>query len=438
MKVPLVKKLGWWLLSIIGLYAVIALLQVITQSNPLSGIRMEPNSSPFLGTVSVFFFVLGVGLWVALLIYTGHTRRLHVERVFVLLISTSIFLLGYLLINLVQLMKLDGRNLAVLSGISCGIILAGVVSILILMRHPEKEGPKHEAGEETHKRPQVSDFIALTKPVIVVLLLVTTLAAMIVAAGRLPPASLIFWTMLGGGLTAGGSSALNQYIDRDADQKMHRTRRRPLAEGRLRDVHAISFGLALCILGFYILAIFVNVLAALLALLGILYYVVFYSLFLKYSTPQNIVIGGGAGAIPPLVGWAAVTASLSIPAFFLFALVFFWTPPHFWALALLKERDYARAGVPMHPVVHGEGATRGQIFLYSIQLVAFTLLLPLANLGSWLFLIAAITLGVGMMTYAWRLLRTGGNATAWRMYRYSSMYLALIFGALVVDTLVVG
>ena len=438
MKVPVVTKLGWWLLSIIGLYTTIAFLQVITQPNPLSGIRLNPNSFPVPGTVNMLFFLLGVGLWVALLIYTHHALKLQNERIFVLLTSTSNFLFGYLLINLVQLMKFEGRNLSVLSGITCGIILAGVVSTLILMRTPEKEGRKREAGEETHIRPQISDFIALTKPVIVVLLLVTTLAAMIVAAGRLPPASLILWTMLGGGLTAGGSSALNQYIDRVADQKMHRTRRRPLTEGRLRDVHAISFGLALCILGFYILAIFVNILAALLALVGILYYVVFYSLFLKYSTSHNIVIGGGAGAIPPLVGWAAVTASLSMPAFFLFALVFFWTPPHFWALALVKERDYARAGVPMLPVVHGERVTRGQIFLYSIQLVAFTLLLPLANLGSWLFLSAAITLGVGMMTYAWRLLRTGGNATAWRMYRYSSMYLALIFGALVVDTLVVG
>jgi protoheme IX farnesyltransferase len=438
MKVPLVKKLGWWLLSIIGLYAAIALLQVLTKFNPVSGIRTDPNASPFSGTANLILFILGVGLWVALLIYTRHALRQHNERIFMLLISTSIFLLGYLLINLVQLTILEGRNLSVLSGISCGIILAGVVSILILMRNPEIEAPKQEAGEETHIRPQVSDFIALTKPVIVVLLLVTTLAAMIVAAGSIPPTSLIFWTMLGGGLTAGGSSALNQVIDRDADQKMGRTRRRPLADGRLRDVHAIIFGLALCILGFYILAIFVNILAALLALVGILYYVIFYSLFLKYSTPQNIVIGGGAGAIPPLVGWAAVTGSLSIPAFFLFALVFFWTPPHFWALAMVKERDYARAGVPMLPVVHGERATRTQIFLYSIQLVAFTLLLPLANLGSWLFLIAAITLGVGMMTYAWRLLRRGGNATAWRMYRYSSMYLALIFGALVVDTLVVS
>jgi protoheme IX farnesyltransferase len=438
MKAPLVRKLGLWLLSIIGLYTAIVLLQVFTQSNPLSGLGVDPNSSPFPGSVRLFFFALGVGLWVALLIYTRHALRLHGERAFVLLISTSFFLLGHLLINLVQLMKFEGRELTVLSGISCGIILAGVVSILISMRNPEKESPKQAAGEETHIRPQISDFIALTKPVIVVLLLVTTLAAMIVAAGRLPPASLILWTMLGGGLTAAGSSALNQVIDRDADQKMQRTRRRPLAEGRLRDVHAISFGLALCILGFYILAIFVNILAALLALAGILYYVVFYSLYLKYSTPQNIVIGGGAGAIPPLVGWAAVTASLSIPAFFLFALVFFWTPPHFWALALVKERDYARAGVPMLPVVHGEKVTRSQIFLYSIQLVALTLLLPLANLGSWLFLIAAVTLGVGLMTYAWRLLRTGGNATAWRMYRYSSMYLALIFGALVVDTLVVG
>ncbi|TFH31607.1 MAG: protoheme IX farnesyltransferase, partial [Anaerolineales bacterium] len=225
------------------------------------------------------------------------------------------------------------------------------------------------------------DFILLTKPIVIALLLVTTLAALIIATGELPSFSLVFWTLLGGGLTAGGASAINQYIDRDRDRAMSRTRKRPLPDGRLTANEVIRFGVILCVLGLLILSTMVNVLSAALALIGILYYVVLYSLILKPTTPQNIVVGGGAGAIPPLVGWAAATGSLSVPAFFLFALVFFWTPPHFWALALLKARDYARAGVPMLPVVVGEHETRIHILLYSVQLVAFTMLLPLANLG---------------------------------------------------------
>lgn len=434
------KYIGWLLLCIIGLYAVVGLAIASGTDFSLLSIQIKISSPPSFESRDLLLFTFGVGLWIFLLTYTVHAWRTQREgrRVLVLLTVISTFFFGYLLIKFTQLLGINDHGLATLSGVSCGIIFIGVISIILLRRKPEDELRIKGESVDARKSPQVSDFIALTKPVIVILLLVTTLAAMIIAAGKIPSASLLFWTMLGGALTAGGSSALNQYIDRVADQKMVRTRRRPLAEGRMREVHAISFGIILCILGFYVLAIFVNMLAALLALTGILYYVIFYSHFLKYSTPQNIVVGGGAGAIPPLVGWAAVTASLSMPAFFLFALVFFWTPPHFWALALLKERDYARAGIPMLPVVYGDSVTRGQIFLYSIQLVVLTLLLPLANLGSWLFLLAAIALGAGMLTFAWRLLRSGGNTTAWRMYRYSSMYLGLIFAALVVDTLVVG
>ncbi len=277
----------------------------------------------------------------------------------------------------------------------------------------------------------------LTKPIVVALLLVTTLAAMIVGARQLPPPDLMFWTLMGGAFTAGGASAINQYIDRDRDKAMSRTNRRPLPAGRLTGGQVIRFGVILSLLGLAILAGFVNLLSASLALLGILYYVVLYSLILKPTTPQNIVIGGGAGAIPPLVGWAAATGSLSIPAFFLFALIFFWTPPHFWALALLKERDYARAGVPMLPVVVGERGTRVHILLYSVQLVAFTMLLPLVNLGGGFYLIIALLLGITLVFFAIRLWREGGNHRAWSMYRYSSTYLALIFSALVLDTLIV-
>lgn len=279
------------------------------------------------------------------------------------------------------------------------------------------------------------DYLLLTKPIVVALLLTTTLAAMIVGAGKIPSFGHMFWTLLGGGLTAGGASAINQYIDRDRDSAMARTRKRPLPDGRLNATQVISFGLILCILGLALLVFFVNLLSAALALLGIFYYVVLYSLILKPTTVQNIVIGGGAGAIPPLVGWAAATGSLSVPAFFLFSLIFFWTPPHFWALALLKKQDYARAGVPMLPVVAGERETRIHILLYTVQLVAFSMLLPLANLGGALYILLAVVLGTALVIFAIRLWRQGGNRQAWSMYRYSSIYLALIFFSLVADTL---
>lgn len=279
------------------------------------------------------------------------------------------------------------------------------------------------------------DFLLLTKPWIVALLLVTTFCGMVVGAGRLPEPGLILLTLLGGALTAGGSGALNQYLDRSVDIHMTRTSRRPLPAGRLNPRQALLFGLALCALGLLVLSIGVNMLSAALALAGILYYVLLYSLLLKPTTPSNIVIGGGAGAIPPLVGWAAATDALAPPSLFLFAVVFMWTPAHFWALALLKADDYRRADIPMAPVVYGEAETRRQILLYSVQVVALTALMPLVGLGRGLFLIASLVMGAGLIGLAWRLLRTGRNRSAWRMYRYSSLYLAGIFGVLVADVL---
>jgi len=285
-------------------------------------------------------------------------------------------------------------------------------------------------------RPRWRDYLALGKPLITLLLLATTWAGMVVAAGRLPPASLAFWTLLGGALTASGASALNQFIDRDLDARMTRTRLRPLPDGRLTPNQALRFGLLLILLGILVLAIFVNPLSALLAATGAVYYVGGYSLYLKRATPQNIVIGGGAGAIPPLVGWAASTGSLTMPALFLFAIVFFWTPPHFWALSLTRRQEYARAAIPMLPVVYGDLAARRHIFLYSIQLVALTLLLPGIGLTNSLYFAAAVGLGAIFLFQAWGLLRSGGRQRAWALYRYSSVYLALIFSAMVVDVLV--
>jgi protoheme IX farnesyltransferase len=289
--------------------------------------------------------------------------------------------------------------------------------------------------EPSRLRGGLADFLALTKPWIVGLLLVTTAAGMIVGQRGWPGWGKVGWTLLGGALAAGGASALNQYIDRKQDVLMPRTRRRPLPRGSLAPAEAIAFGLVCCLAGFFVLALAVNLLSAVLALAGMLYYVLFYSLVLKPSTPQNIVVGGGAGAIPPLVGWAAATGRLEWSSLFLFALVFFWTPAHFWALALVRREEYQQAGVPMLPVVYGERETRRHILLYSFQVVILTLLLPVARLGGWLYAAAALLLGGLLLLRAWDLWVAGGLRRAWRLYKYSSAYLALILGALVADTL---
>ncbi len=281
----------------------------------------------------------------------------------------------------------------------------------------------------------LKDLLLLTKPIVVLLLLVTTYAGMVIGAREWPTLQLTFWTLLGGFMAAGGSGAINQYIDRNDDGKMQRTQKRPIPAGRLSPGEGLAFGVAMTLASFYIMAAYVNFLAALLSLAGIIYYVVLYSMLLKKTTVQNIVIGGGAGAIPPLVGWAAATGSLNIPSLFLFAVVFMWTPPHFWALALVRSKDYARAGVPMLPVVRGEHETRKQILIYTLELVALTILLPLFGLGGSVYLVGAVALGGWLILAAWKVWTLGGNKLAWKMYRYSSMYLAFLFVILMVDAL---
>jgi len=283
---------------------------------------------------------------------------------------------------------------------------------------------------------RLRDFLTLTKPIVVLLLLVTTYAGMVVGGKAWPSASLTFWTLVGGFMAAGGSSAINQYIDRDLDKNMQRTQKRPLAAGRMTPAEGLAFGLAISVLSFYIFAAFVNLLAAFLSLAGIVYYVVLYSILLKKATVQNIVIGGGAGAIPPLVGWAAATGSLNIPALFLFAIIFMWTPPHFWALAIVRKKDYTRASVPMMPVVRGEEETRRQILIYTLELVGLTLLLPVFNFTGMIYLISALTLGGSLIYTAWKVWKVPGNKVAWKMYRWSSMYLAFIFLALMLDAVI--
>ena len=295
----------------------------------------------------------------------------------------------------------------------------------------------------------VRAYIALTKPRIIELLLVTTVPAMVLAIREVPGIEwqnwgwLVAWTLIGGTLAAGSANAINCYLDRDIDELMTRTRRRPLPAHQVEPERAVVFGVALGIASFVVMAWFVNLLAAYLTLLAIAFYVVVYTIMLKRSTPQNIVIGGAAGALPPVIGWVAVTGNVGIPALLLFALVFYWTPPHFWALSLRIRKDYAAAGVPMLPVVKGIPETTRQIGLYAILMVAISMVLwAVARMGV-VYLAAAVILGAMFLWQAYRLWRHGtseeaSTAGAIRLYRYSISYLTLLFAAVAVDALVLA
>jgi len=282
-------------------------------------------------------------------------------------------------------------------------------------------------------RQTIRTYLELTKLRIVVLLLFTTLTAMMIASGGRPDPAILLPTLLGGALSAAGASVINQYYDRDMDAKMSRTARRPIPSGRVEPINALLFGLALVVWSTLILGVFVNWLAAGLALGGAIYYVVIYTMMLKRNTVLNILIGGGAGAMPVLVGWAAVTGNLSYPAFILFAIVFYWTPPHSWALALLVNTDYARADVPMMPVARGEAVTRQQILLYSIILLLISLLPVLFGFLSAIYLLAALSLGFGLIRAAIKLMREQSGAAARAAYKFSTAYLAFLFMAMILD-----
>jgi heme o synthase len=294
-----------------------------------------------------------------------------------------------------------------------------------------------ETTEQSRVMAVISDYVALTKPGIMALLLVTTLGAMLIADTGAPSFGLVLLTMIGGVLTAGGANVLNCFIDRDIDARMPRTRKRATANGRISPRAALTFGIALTAGGFLLLGLWVNWVAAFLALAGNFYYVFIYTLWLKRSTPHNIVIGGAAGAVPPLVGWAAVTGSLAAPAWILFAIIFYWTPPHFWALALLKQGEYGRVGVPMLPVVSGEMETRRQIFMYTIMLAAVSLLLVPFGMG-WIYLLGALVLGGWFLKLAWQLLTDPSKALARKTFFYSIWYVAGLFAVMVTDQIILG
>jgi protoheme IX farnesyltransferase len=280
------------------------------------------------------------------------------------------------------------------------------------------------------------DLVALTKPRIISLLLVTTIAPMFVAGS--PSWQLVLVVFIGGYLMAGGANAVNMYLDSDIDDRMARTRLRPIPSGRLTPREVLLFGILLATTATYLLAHFANVLTATLALAGFYFYVFIYTRWLKRSTPQNIVIGGAAGAFPPLVGWAAVTGRVDLLAVYLFLIIFYWTPPHFWALALLKQRDYDRAGVPMAPLVWGERETIRQMLWYTGILVPLTILPVVFGALGPLYLAAAVLLDVAFLAGVVRVARRGQwMPAAWSLYKFSLLYLALLFGAMVADRLIV-
>ncbi len=382
----------------------------------------------------VHISLAGIASLLMLAVFRKAWREQREERILLPLTTIlAVLFYGQALIGAVQATQFDVEQLVVLHKLTS---FALWVSLVLLMYASGVLAGDEAKIVALNKRQRAKDFFALTKPLIVGLLLVTTYGGLVTGARAWPSFSLTMWTLLGGALAAGGSSALNQYIDREIDRKMQRTAKRPLADSRLTDAEGLAYGLGLSLASYYILAGFVNGLAALLSLAGILYYVIIYSLWLKNATVQNIVIGGGAGAIPPLVGYAAATGSLGWTAWILFAIIFMWTPPHFWALAIVRMKDYEKAAVPMLPVVRGEMETRRQILIYTIELVAVTLLLPILNLAGTIYLVSSLVLGGALIYAAWAVWKQGGNKMAWRMYRWSSTYLVFIFLAIMVDAVI--
>jgi protoheme IX farnesyltransferase len=327
-----------------------------------------------------------------------------------------------------------------LSALIWGVLvaLATVSRRLAVRGDPVAEVDVRSNGKRGTLRETTATYFKLTKPRIIVLLLLTTVPAMMLAARGMPSIGLIFATLVGGAIAAGSANAINCYLDRDIDEMMRRTRSRPLPAHQIEPTSALAFGYVLGIVSFLFLSVTVNVLAASLALSAIAFYVFVYTMWLKRSSVQNIVIGGAAGAVPALVGWAAVTGSVAAPAWILFAIVFVWTPPHFWALAMRYSGDYAAAGIPMLPVVRGAEETRRQILLYSLVLFGTSLLLvPVASMGA-IYLAAAVILGGWFVWRALRLWRGTSPAESMRLFRFSIVYLGLLFAAVAADALVLG
>lgn len=358
----------------------------------------------------------------------------------VLFVAQSI--VGGLVVLLGKPEFIAGLHLALATAVWGTLVLLAVLAARQLRVAPQgteleelvkQEEPKKEPGPV---RQTIANYVDLMKPHVTVLLLGTTVAAMAIAGRGLPSLGLMCATLLGGAMAAGSANCINCYIDRDIDQIMGRTQRRSLPSGRVQPTQALIFGIVLGIGSFLVLATFVNMLSAVLAFSAILFYIFVYTLGLKRTSAQNIVIGGAAGAVPVLVGWAAVTNSLSLPAIWLFAIIFYWTPPHFWALSLLIQKDYEKAHIPMLPVVMGEQETRKQILLYSLLLLAVTLVLFAMRAMGYFYLVMALILGGILIYMAVRLLLDQSKRWARTLFWYSNCYLALIFAVMVLDRVV--
>jgi protoheme IX farnesyltransferase len=397
---------------------------------------------------AIVLVILAAVAWVA------WRRRTEQPRVARLAIGVLAIYLAQVLVGALQVATLLAPWTQTLHVALGALVWGGSVALAVASYYQARiaapvEGATTEAGAgpRSSLSEQVRAYVALTKPRIIELLLVTTVPAMVLATREVPGlpivdwARLTFWTLVCGTLAAGSANAINQYLERDIDELMARTRRRPLPAHAVSPERAVVFGIVLGAISVALMAWTVNVLAAFLTLLAIGFYVVVYTLLLKRSTPQNIVIGGAAGALPPVIGWAAVTGNVGLPALLLFLVVFYWTPPHFWALALRIRGDYAAAGVPMLPVVRGIAETSRQIGLYTILLVALTVIFAVvAGMGP-IYAVAAAVLGALFLWRAFALWRQGtspeaSTAQAIRLYRYSISYLALLFAAVALDTVI--
>ncbi|HJX88001.1 MAG TPA: heme o synthase, partial [Gemmatimonadales bacterium] len=406
---------------------------------PLCNGRVFPPAAPLAALhwthrVLAFVFLVVSGFLVAQLTRRTDAAGRALGRWAAIVLAVTVAQIGIAAAMVLSLLPPGLRAAHLLMG---SLVWATLVVLAYRSGRTPLEPAVEAVDAETAGPPDpslVADLITLTKPRIISLLLVTTVAPMFITPAGLPSFSRVLWVVLGGYLMAGGANAINMWFDRDIDTRMTRTRQRPIPAGRITPGFGLAYGVALGFLAFAVFWYRVNQLSAWLALSGLLFYVFIYTVWLKRSSPQNIVIGGAAGAFPPLVGWASMTGSIDLAAIYLFAIIFYWTPPHFWALALIKQADYARAGIPMMPVVRGEARTKFEMLVYTLILLPLTILPAFFGALGPFYGVAAALLGARLLWYCVRLRRERSvTPVAWGMYRYSLLYLALLFVAMGVD-----
>jgi len=452
------RLVKWTLISLVAVISLLFVGAVVTATNsalgclfdwPLCRGSLIPNSAE-VGTYIQWFHRLVALITGVILTYTtvlAWRLRDQFHAVWVAAgLALSFFIVQAVIGGTVVLFKiplvLRGAHLAMAAAVWTATVVMVVLAARVVQVQTvgDATGTDRTAAKTAMSlKSTIGAYVRLTKPWIIVLLLVTTFAAMLIAQRGLPALPLVVFTLVGGALSASSANAINCYIDRDIDVIMNRTKNRPTSTGRIDADHALAFGLITGVASFVVLALGVNLLAAILATIGLLYYVFVYTGYLKRNTMHNVVIGGVAGAIPPMVGYAAVTGHIDALALFMFLIIFYWSPPHTWALALLIRSDYERAGVPMLPVVVGERETRRQIVLYTLQLIAITLVLFALQMMGWIYFIAALILNGVFLWRAIKLARLPetDKALARRLYKYSQSYLALLFLAMVIDKIIV-